>query len=45
MFDIHPGREKEQSAFNQYVRFSFGPEEENVKRGLERITELIKLHQ
>jgi len=45
LFDIHPGREKETSAFSQYVRFSFGPEEENVKRGLERITALIKLHQ
>ena len=42
MFDIHPGKEKDNSEFNQYIRFSFGPTEENVKMGLTRITELIK---
>ena len=42
MFDIHPGQQKTDDDFNQYIRFSFGPEEENLKMGLERITELIK---
>jgi len=42
MFDIHPGKQKKDAEFNQYVRFSFGPEEENLKMGLERISELIK---
>ncbi len=44
IFDIHPGSQKKEFNFNQYVRFSFGPEEENLKMGLERITELIKSH-
>jgi aspartate/methionine/tyrosine aminotransferase len=44
MFDIHPGHQKKQLKFNQYVRFSFGPEEENLKMGLKKITELIKSH-
>ncbi len=45
MFHIHPGLQKKDSTFNQYVRFSFGPEEKNLKMGLERITELIKSYQ
>lgn len=45
MFDIHPGQKKKDLKFNQYVRFSFGPEEENLKIGIERITEFIKSHQ
>ncbi len=44
MFDIHPGQPKKASAFNRHVRFSFGPEEGNIKMGLEKITELIKSH-
>ena len=44
MFDIHPGQQKTDREFNQYIRFSFGPEEENLMMGLERITELIKSH-
>jgi hypothetical protein len=42
MFDIHPGREAADTHFDQYVRISFGPEEENLKMGLRRITELIQ---
>ncbi len=42
LFDIHPGRKKKNPEFSQFVRFSFGPEEENLKMGLQRITELIK---
>lgn len=45
MFDIHPGIEQKDSTFNQYIRFSFGPTEENLKMGLERITQLIKSYQ
>ena len=42
MFDIHPSQEQKDSEFNQYIRFSFGPTEENIQMGLERITQLIK---
>jgi len=42
LFDIHPGHEKKDTMFNQYIRFSFGPAEENLRMGLERITQLIK---
>jgi aspartate/methionine/tyrosine aminotransferase len=45
LFDIQPGKEKRESQFNQHIRFSFGPTEENVMMGLERITDLIKSHQ
>lgn len=44
LFDIQPGQKKKDSQFDQCVRFSFGPEEENLKIGLERITKLIKSH-
>jgi len=44
LFDIHPGMEKKNSDFNHHVRFSFGPEEENLKMGLERIAALIQSH-
>jgi hypothetical protein len=42
IFDIHPCKEKANSEFNQYVRFSFGPNEEIMKVGLARINELVK---
>ncbi len=43
LFDIHPGHMREKSvAFNNYVRFSFGPEEGNMLSGLERLTTMIK---
>lgn len=45
MFDIHPGIKQKDSKFNQYIRFSYGPTEENLIMGLERITELIKSYQ
>ncbi len=44
LFDIHRRRKKE-SEFNHYVRFSFGPAEENLNTGLARITEMVKSHQ
>ena len=42
LFDIHPGQQKGDGRFEQNVRISFGPDEENLKMGLRRITELIK---
>jgi aspartate/methionine/tyrosine aminotransferase len=44
MFDIHPGKEKKNSEFDQHIRFSFGPEEKNLVMGLQRITDLIHSH-
>jgi len=44
LFDIHPGnRHSKGSKFKNYVRFSFGPEEENIIIGLNRIENIIKL--
>lgn len=41
LFDIHCGKQTTDSDFNHYIRFSFGPDEENLVMGLDRITELI----
>jgi aspartate/methionine/tyrosine aminotransferase len=42
-FDINPGKRRSgrPSRFRQYVRFSFGPEEEAVRAGVERIERLV----
>lgn len=41
-FDVNPGkRRKNISNFKNWVRFSFGPSEENVKLGLERLEKMI----
>jgi hypothetical protein len=42
MFDIQPGRKGTMKDFSKFIRFSFGPKEENVKSGLERISEMIQ---
>ncbi len=42
MFNIQPGQVNKKIRFNQFIRFSFGPTEDNVKMGLDRIVELIK---
>lgn len=42
LFDILPDLHKGDSNFHKFIRFSFGSEEQNLKIGLERITELIK---
>jgi aspartate/methionine/tyrosine aminotransferase len=43
LFDIHPGRlTGKTSVFDSYMRFSFGPEEENMIMGLSRLAELMK---
>lgn len=41
-FDISPGNsDKKESPFNQFLRFSYGPDEANIKQGLDRLTEMI----
>ncbi len=41
-FDVNPGKERPgPSPFAQWVRFSFGPPEDNVRMGLDRLEELI----
>ena len=42
-FDVNPGKRRtgRPSRFRQYVRFSFGPEEQAVKTGVERIGRLV----
>ncbi len=43
LFDIHPGQKHiSTSNFNNYIRFSFGPEEKNMLMGVERLAELIQ---
>jgi hypothetical protein len=43
-FDINPGKRRSgrPSRFRNYVRFSFGPEEETVARGVERVRKLVR---
>jgi len=41
-FDVNPGkRRRGPSPFRQWLRFSFGPPEDNVRMGLERLAEMI----
>ncbi len=41
-FDVNPGgRRTTNSPFRHWVRFSFGPPEENVRLGLDRLAEMI----
>lgn len=42
-FDINPGKRRSgrPSRFKDYVRFSFGPEELTVRRGVERIRKMV----
>jgi len=42
-FDINSNQTaKEDSVFNQWIRFSFGPPEDNMKMGLERLAKMVK---
>jgi aspartate/methionine/tyrosine aminotransferase len=43
-FDINPGKRRSgrPSRFRQYVRLSFGPEEDSVVEGVRRIRELVR---
>jgi aspartate/methionine/tyrosine aminotransferase len=41
-FDVNPGkRRRGVSNFKSWVRFSFGPREDNVREGLERLERMI----
>ncbi len=42
-FDVNPGKRRagRPSRFRQYARFSFGPDEDTVKTGMERIGRLV----
>jgi aspartate/methionine/tyrosine aminotransferase len=43
-FDVNPGKRRagRPSRFRQYARFSFGPDEETVKTGVERIARMTR---
>lgn len=43
-FDVNPGRRRSQhlSRFRQYVRLSYGPPIDEVRRGLDRLQEMIR---
>lgn len=43
-FDVNPGGRRAQrlSRFRQYLRLSFGPPMEEVRRGLDRLEEMIR---
>jgi len=45
-FDINPGKRRSgrPSRFRQYVRFSFGPDEAQVKEGVRRIQKVVAGH-
>lgn len=41
-FDVDPGRERnEPDKYRHWVRFSFGPPEDNVRMGLDRLAEVV----
>lgn len=41
-FDVNPGKERlGESPFRQWVRFSFGPPEDNVAMGLDRLERMV----
>jgi aspartate/methionine/tyrosine aminotransferase len=43
-FDVNPGKRRagRPSRFRQYARFSFGPDEDTVRTGVERIGRLVR---
>jgi DNA-binding transcriptional MocR family regulator len=43
-FDVNPGRRRAQrlSRFHQHVRLSFGPDLEEVRRGLDNLEAMIR---
>lgn len=46
-FDVNPGRRRAQrlSRFHQHVRLSFGPAQDEVSRGMDRLEEMIRGYQ
>ncbi len=45
LFDIRPNLKISKTKFNNFIRFSFGPEEKNLNMGLTKIVELIQSFQ
>lgn len=45
LFDIRPNLKISEPKFKNFIRFSFGPEEKNLKMGLAKIVELIQSFQ
>ena len=45
-FDVNPGkrRARRASRFNSYIRFSFGPDLEQLERGLDRLEQMVAEH-
>jgi aspartate/methionine/tyrosine aminotransferase len=41
-FDVNPGAQRTDSPWRQWVRFSFGPDIDNVRMGLDRLTEMVR---
>ncbi|HEX5011014.1 MAG TPA: pyridoxal phosphate-dependent aminotransferase [Planctomycetota bacterium] len=42
-FDVNPGKRRQApSPYRQWMRFSFGPPEDNLRMGLERLKEMVK---
>ena len=41
-FDVNPGNNRSEGDFRSWVRFSFGPPEDNVRLGLDRLEEMIR---
>jgi aspartate/methionine/tyrosine aminotransferase len=44
-FDVNPGKLRSVSNFKSWVRFSFGPPQENVREGLNRLEKMIRTEQ
>jgi hypothetical protein len=41
-FDVNPGKRRRNiSNYKSWVRFSFGPPEENIRLGLDRLEKMI----
>ncbi len=40
-FDVNPGRRRQGIRYQNYVRFSFGPELEKLERGLDRLEQMV----
>jgi aspartate/methionine/tyrosine aminotransferase len=41
-FDVNPGQSRSDTRYRQWLRFSFGPPEDNVRMGLSRLTEMLR---
>ena len=41
-FDVNPGRARSQASLTSWVRFSFGPPEESMIMGLDRLQKMVE---